>query len=121
MTNSSKYRRLPSDALIKLFAEASIARSTAIRGGKAWIGNKHYDAMTDIHSELKARSLEAQRLLLPLLNHVEPSVCCDAAMYVLEFAPSQAEPVLRSLQSAPGVVGYEAGLALRMWQKRELF
>jgi hypothetical protein len=117
MTSPSRYEPSSSRDLVALFAEASIARNAAIMSAKAQLGNKHYDSMEHIYDELKARGPEAQRLLLTLLDHVEPCVRCDAAMYALEFAPEVAEPVLRSLESARGVPGYEAGLALRIWKK----
>jgi hypothetical protein len=105
MTSSSQYEQSPSQDLIRLFAEASIARNAAIMSANAQLGNKYYDTMERIYDELKARGPDAQRLLLTLLDHVEPCIRCDAAMYALEFAPKVAVPVLRSLESTRGGLG----------------
>ena len=76
--------------------------------------------MTNIYVELKSRGPTAQRSMLPLLNHADPEVRCNAAALIMEFAPSQAEPILRSLAQLDGFVGYEAEVVLEVWEQGEL-
>jgi hypothetical protein len=116
----SKLRSLSNEALADLFAESALSRTLAMNALKPKLGNKHFDMMTNVYVELKSRGLVAQRSLLPLLNHPDPDVRCNAATLVLEFAPSQAEPVLKSLVQLHGFVAFEAKLALEGWEQGDL-
>jgi hypothetical protein len=111
---------LSNEELVDLFAKSAMARTAAMEALKPKLGNKHFDMMTDIYVELKSRGLVAQRSLLPLLNHSDPEVRCNAATLILEFAPSQAEPVLKALAQLDGFVGFEAELALEGWEQGDL-
>jgi Domain of unknown function (DUF2019) len=118
--NASKLRSLSTDALVDLFAESAKSRTVAMNALKPKLGNKHFDMMTDIYTELKSRGLPAQQSLSSLLTHPDSDVRCNAATLILEFAPSQAEPVLKSLAQLHGFVAFEAKLALEGWEQGDL-
>ena len=116
----AKLASLSTNELVHLFAESAMSRKAAMDALKPKVGNKHFDMMTNIYVEIKSRGPAAQRSMLPLLNHTDPEVRCNAAALIMEFAPSQAEPVLRSLAQLDGFVGYEAEVVLEMWEQGEL-
>jgi hypothetical protein len=56
-------------------------------------------------------------VLLPLLEDSDVHVRMWAAAHALEFAPSEAEPVLASIGKLPGLAGLSARMTLQEWQK----
>jgi hypothetical protein len=112
--------KLPTDALVDSFARAAVARFEAFETSTARVANRHFKLMTDIYRELKSRGLEAQRALLPLLNHAEPAARLGAAWLALDFAPTLGEPALRALKALHGLIGHEAGATLEEWKKGSL-
>jgi hypothetical protein len=120
IARTPKLASLSTNELIHLFAESAMSRTAAMEALKPKVGNRHFDMMTNIYVELKSRGPTAQRSMLPLLNHADPEVRCNAAALIMEFAPSQAEPILRSLAQLDGFVGYEAEVVLEVWEQGEL-
>jgi hypothetical protein len=120
IARAAKLKSLSTNELVCLFAESALSRTAAMDALKPKVGNKHFDMMTDIYVELKSRGPMAQRSMLPLLNHTDPEVRCNAAALIMEFAPSQAEPILRSLAQLDGFVGCEAEVVLEVWKQGEL-
>jgi len=116
----SRLHSLTAKELADLFVESAVARTIAIDKMDPRTGNKYFDTMTNIYSELKSRGIESQRALLPLLHHEDPGVRLNAAALAFEFAPELAEPVIDSLAKLDGFVGFEAELVLEIWQKGEL-
>jgi Domain of unknown function (DUF2019) len=117
---SNSLRSLPVDTLIASYAESACTRGSALENSNSRAANKQLDMMTNIYLEIKSRGIEAQQSFLKLLDHDNPLVRCDAATLALEFAPQFAEPTLKSLIQLHGTVGYEARMALEVWQKGEL-
>jgi hypothetical protein len=120
MKNPLALKPLSLKALSELFVASSNARKLASKQLDPELGNEHFDMMANIYRELKSRGIDAQRSLLPLLDHGDPDVRCNAAALALEFAPSLAEPVLQSLRELHGFVGYDAGSILREWKAGRL-
>jgi hypothetical protein len=116
----SALKQLSPESLVELFAEESAAREVVLRAGNPKGANRHFDKMVDAYRELRSRGPEAQRLLLPLLEHGDPRVRVDAAMYALEFAPETAEPVLKSMEHLRGNVGASVYLILENWKQGTL-
>jgi hypothetical protein len=107
-------------SLVERYTECAIARRIAIDDSNPTLGNHHFDEMTRAYVELKSRGLDAQRALLPLLDHNDANLRLDAAVLALEFAPHLAVPVFRALAPLPGMLAYRADHALRRWEKGEL-
>ncbi len=120
MIPASRLQTLSPSALTDLFAQSAIARSVAIESRKPDVGNAHYRTMDNIYRELKRRGADAQRALLPLLDHDSPDVRLNAASLALEFAASQAEAVLESLRHLHGLIAYEASGVLKEWKNGSL-
>jgi Domain of unknown function (DUF2019) len=100
MTNlSPKLQGLSCEALVASFADAASAREAALEERKPRVANKHFDRMTGIYLELKARGIEAQRSLLPLLAHSDPGV----------KAQSRAQQAAAQQAADLGHVGEQAG------------
>jgi hypothetical protein len=120
IARTTKLASLSTNELVHLFAESAMSRTAAMEALKAKVGNKHFDMMTNIYVELKSCGPAAQQSMLPLLSHTDPEVRCNATALIMEFAPSQAEPILRSLAELDGFVGYEAEVVLEVWEQGEL-
>jgi hypothetical protein len=74
-----------------------------------------------VYRELRSRGLEAQRLLLPLLQDLHLGVRGWAAAPALEFEPSAGEPVLEAMaKDQRGLTGFEAKITLREWRTGRL-
>jgi hypothetical protein len=113
---TKKLADLPSSSLVDLFARESVASAVALDEMNPRRSNLHFDRSVDAYRELRSRGPEAQRLLLSLLEHENPSVRADAACYALEFAPERALPVLTAMEDLPGNVGAKVVLFLDGWR-----
>jgi hypothetical protein len=113
-------KKLSPQSLIELFAQESAAREVVLLAGDPKGANRHFDKMADAYRELRSRGPEAQRLLLSLFDHSDSRVRADAAMYALEFAPTIAEPMLKSMEHLRGNVGASVYLVLDKWKRGTL-
>jgi hypothetical protein len=105
-------------ALVDRYTECATARRIA--NDDITLGARHFDEMIRAYVELKSCGLDAQRTLLPLLDHSDPNVRLDAAIRALEFAPNLAVPALRALLPLHGFLAFQADHALERWEKGEL-
>ena len=101
------------ERLVEEVKARSAKRGHAMREGPAREANRQFDILVAIHQEIRARGLEAQRQLLSLLKDPEPATQCWVAIYALEFAPEEAEPVLEEIRrTQKNFMGSEARGAL---------
>jgi HEAT repeat protein len=110
---------LSSQSLVDLFASESAASAHWLDQLDPRRSNLHFDRSVVAYRELRSRGREAQRLLLSLLEHENPSVRADAACYALEFAPETALPILAAMEDFPGNVGAKVLFILDDWRSGE--
>lgn len=58
--------------------------------------------------------------LTSILDHPNPSVRGWAATHLLGSDPDKALPVLRRLSALPGIIGFEAEMVIKEWNKGKL-
>jgi hypothetical protein len=104
--------------LVELFAAKAVERERFMKAHDPRKANARFDQMVKIYDVLKNRGLDAQRQLLPLLQHKDHHVRYSAAARVLEFNADQAIPILEelSLTGAP-LLRFEAKVTLEQWRK----
>jgi hypothetical protein len=120
VTPVADFKQVSTSSLVQLFAEDAAANGRALENAKPRLANKNFDAKTKLYTELRSRGVEAQRALLSLLEHADPHVRCSTAVYALEFASHEAEPILEALKELRGAVGFTARITLDQWKKGEL-
>jgi len=102
MVTASDNTKTETQNLVQLFANAASERSLALRGADSKKANSLYRLMASLYNEIKNRGVDAQRQILPLLNHENPHVRVSAATRALEFDPQVAVPVLEQAQQERG-------------------
>ncbi len=116
---AAQIHRTDGAELVGLYAEAAMVADRLDIPSK--LQNRAADCIARVYHELRSRGLEAQRLLLPLLNDPRPGVRSWAAAHALQFEPSAGEPVLRELaKDRPGLRGFSAEITLREWRAGRL-
>jgi hypothetical protein len=108
------------ETLLAEYRASAVAHGIATEEGDHRKANRHHDAIAKIYGELRHRGDEARRVLLVLLDDINPHVRAWAAAHALDFAPDRGEPVLRRLASGQDVVGLNADMTLQEWQKGSL-
>lgn len=105
-----RYTQQPIEQLVAKHGRATDA-------GDCRAANRAHDGLAATYRELRRRGLDAQRALLPLLEHEEPSVQCWAAAHAFELAPAAGERVLgRCERSFPGPTALDAQMTLAEWR-----
>jgi hypothetical protein len=111
----SQLKTFSTERLVEEFRKLSAEHGHA---SSARAANRKYDALVAIRRELRSRGTEAQRLLLKLLADPEPSTRYFTASSVLQFAPSEAEQVLKELsRTQRNTIGVEADWTLKQWRE----
>lgn len=106
--------------LVARYEDAALQHRLAIDAGDHKQANRHHDVIAAVYRELRRRGRAAQQALLPLLRHAEPGVRGWAAAHAMEFSPTDGEPVLIELASAPRALGMSASMTLRLWREGKL-
>jgi hypothetical protein len=109
------------ESLVARYTEAAISHGAAMEPGDHIKANRAADAIAAVYRELRRRGGDAQRHLLPLLDHPDPSVRSWAGAHALEFAPGDGERALSQLCNSSGkVVAFNAKMTLAEWRKGRL-
>jgi hypothetical protein len=106
--------------IVDVYVVAAAKHARATEAGDYKAANEAHDVIAPGYRELRTRGLQAQRALLPLLEHPDPGVRGWAAAHGLEFAPDQAEPTLEALAGVDGLGGSSAKMTLQVWRKGDL-
>ena len=108
-------------SLVQRHTESSAAHGQATETGDPVAANRAYDALAEVSLELRRRGADAQRALIPLLEHPDAGVRAWAGAHALEFCPEQGEPALMRVAAIPGsLVGLSAEMTLRQWYDGKL-
>jgi hypothetical protein len=102
--------------LVRAFAQCGVAREREVGIAKREAALRLLAMQEQIYRELKARGPEAQRALLPLLDHPEPGLRRYVGYLALEFAPEEGERALSAVARSGGLPAYEARLTLEQWR-----
>lgn len=106
------------EGLAKEFVEQAIMQVTATRAVQS---NHAARRLAAIFRDLRDLGPASLAELSRLVEHDHEAVRLWAASYVLEFAPTVAEPVLEALSAgAPGPVRASASMTLREWRSGRL-
>ncbi|NJO54781.1 MAG: DUF2019 domain-containing protein [Bacteroidales bacterium] len=108
-----KLSTLSTDELVERFAEIGLAQDEAIWEYRSAEYNHLYMKMEAVRDELRARSGDQRRLLVRLLDHVNPQVRLKAAISVLALEPVAARSVLEALYTSQFPQRLDAGPILR--------
>jgi hypothetical protein len=109
------------DGIVDAYAAAAAHHYGATQHGDAHGAKIAFDAVSAVYRELRARGLEAQRALLPLLKHENPAVRLAAGAHALEFAPGEGEAALAELAAQDETsVAFDAEMTLEVWRDGEL-
>ena len=109
------------ESLVVRYSEAAAAHGRATECGDHEAGNVAHEQISTIYRELRRRGEGAQRALLPLLANPDIGVRAWAAAHALDFAPSEAEPVLAAISQVPkSLVAFSAKVTLRQWHASKL-
>lgn len=103
------------EGLVEKFVDASIKYGEAIEEGESKIANKQSSIIRKIRKQL----FESSKLdiLIPSLQHENDYVKLNAAASVIWILPNDAREVLEELQNRRGLLGFEAKMFLREWDK----
>jgi Domain of unknown function (DUF2019) len=106
------------EELVQRFAVKAVEREGFMKAHDPRRASARFDQMVKIYDVLKNRGLDAQRKLLPLLQHKDHHVRYSAAARVVEFDADEAIPILEelSLTGAP-LLRFEAKVTLEQWRK----
>ena len=106
--------------IVDVYVAAAAKHGRATEAGDYTAANAAHDVIAPGYRELRSRGIEAQRALLPLLEHPDPGVSGWAAAHGLEFAPDQAEPALEAIVDLGGIGASSAKMTLGFWRKGDL-
>ncbi len=107
--------------LVNRYADSAAAHGRATEAGDHETANAAHEALARVYRELRRRGTEAQRTLLPLLEHDDPGVRVWAGAHALEFAPAQGERALTRIAEIPkSLVGFSAEVTLQEWRAGRL-
>ncbi len=103
------------EELIRQYEDAARQWGGLTREGE--LGRRHqpHEVMARIYRELRRRSVEAMRALVPLLASDDTSVRLWSSSHLLFVLPDVAESVLEALE-ADDDFGFDAKTTLRQWR-----
>ena len=109
------------DRIVDVYAAAAAHHHGATQHGDGQGAKLAFDTVSAAYRELRARGIEAQRALLPLLQHENPAVRLAAGAHALEFAPEEGEPALAELAVEDETsLAFDAEMTLEVWRDGEL-
>ena len=105
-------------AVVQQYAEGAAAHGRATQVGDHKAANAAHEELASAYRELRRRGIDAQRALLPLLEHEDLGGQAWAGAHALEFAPVEGERALTRIAEIPkSLVSFSARMTLR--QRRE--
>jgi hypothetical protein len=108
-------------SLVNRYSESAAAHGRATEAGDHKTANAAHEVLATVYRELRRRGVEAQRALLPLLEHNDIGVRGWAGAHALEFAPSEGESALTALAEVPrSLISFSAKMTLRQWREGTL-
>lgn len=108
------------DKIIENYVKASIRYGEAQEEGDSKTVNKQSSIITKIITQLEQNSELGLELIENLLEHDNEYVRFHTAFSLISIFPIKAENVLLELSSKRGLVGFEAELTLKEWEKGNL-
>lgn len=109
------------DTIVERYAVAASTHGRAIREGDHKAANAAYDAAMNAYDTLRKRGADAQRKLLSLLDHADPSVRVWAGTHALDFDPARGVSALERVAGGPpSPEQLSAQISLDRWRKGEL-
>jgi hypothetical protein len=118
--NDTDMKNATIEELLSSYAESAAINGQSSTNGDFESANRHYKVLQIICRELKERGIDAQRSLLRLLVHDDPTVRLWAASHVIEFAPKEGMMALMALADMEGITGIEAETTLNEWMEGRL-
>lgn len=88
---------LTASQLVERFIAVALDQDDALLDGRYGKYNRLYDGLEDIAEELKRRSGDQRRALLPLLEHLNAQVRLKASIATLAISPDLARHTLQSI------------------------
>lgn len=85
---------LPTDELVRRFADAAIKRGEAVLDSEARDANRMFHYMRAVDSTLRGRGRHAREALLPLLNNKNRFVRYYTAVHAFALAPERARAII---------------------------
>jgi hypothetical protein len=117
----SNFSELDVDRIVEMYAAAASHHRHATAHGDGGSAKMAFDDIAAAYRELRVRGPEAQRALLPLLEHDDPAVRLAAGAHALEFAPEDGEPALTTLAATDETsIAFDAQMTLEVWRGGEL-
>lgn len=98
----------------------------AMRHGQATMqsdpdrGNVQHDLLMEALAEMRASPYGEEGALTSILGHQDASVRTWAATHLLRLDPDKALPVLHKISALPGLIGFEAEMVIKQWNKGKL-
>jgi hypothetical protein len=84
--------------LVERFVAIAVSQDRALDRDDTRTYNRLFPQMQDVREELKSRSGDERRALVPLLEHPNPQVRFIAAITTLEIAPEAARRALELIK-----------------------
>jgi hypothetical protein len=108
--------------------EASQERyiQAAIRHGQATVqsdpdtANAQYDVIMEALNAMRISPQGEHAALVSILDHRDASVRCWAATHLLKIDPDKALPELHRLSALPELIGFDAEMVIKQWNKGRL-
>jgi hypothetical protein len=91
----AKFHAMTIEQLVDHFVTIGLAQQKAIDWDDHATFRRLYSKMEDVRRELKTRSGDQRRALLPLLDHPSPQVRLKAAITTLAVAPQASRQTLQ--------------------------
>lgn len=105
--------------LVESFREEAAAHSRATLEGDHRAANRAATKVHKLFLRLIATGNEGRLALLTLAETTADDVAVLAATYSLKFNPERSLRVLARLTSDRGVIGFQAGQAIKRWKSGE--
>jgi len=108
------------DKEIAGYALAAQRHGEATRAGDSAAANQAYRDLDRYWKKIQLADADWKAAFLDLLEDESPFVRAMAAAYAIHFEPTLAVPVLEALSSEAGIHGFNAQMALKLWNRGEL-
>jgi HEAT repeat protein len=108
----------PNDQLIATYIELSQNEDDAMLRNDIGRATRLVRQRKEVDDILRARGIQARRMLLPLLEHPNAQVRLNAAKHLLAVAPAEARATLEDLAAhGPGQQEGSAGMCLLLFDE----
>lgn len=104
--------------LLKLFEEAGLKRSEALKMYKSRIANANYDKMAEIAKKLRAAN--SLHELAVYYDHPDISFRTGVAAYLLPVYEEKSLKVLREISEMGGIGSLNAEMTIKEWENGNL-